>query len=56
MSIIATTSPEATYATKPNIMHPGSSTDVTAANAKANADLSARLGVTVTGAAIKQAK
>lgn len=56
MSIIATSSPEATYATKPNIAHPGTAAQVTAANAAANAEIGTRLGLTVSGAAIKQAK
>lgn len=48
-------SPEAAYLTKTNIVHPGSATQVTAAEAKARADIAdKRNGVVITGGLIKR--
>lgn len=41
------------YLTKPNIIHPGSAGQKTAAEAAARVELSARRGLTVTGGTIK---
>lgn len=52
-----TVNPEATYATKGNVLFPGSTAQATAANATAKAALESRLGpgVTVTGLSVKTA-
>jgi hypothetical protein len=48
-------SPDAAYLTKNNIVHPGSAAQVTAAEAKARADIAERRnGVAVTGGSIKR--
>lgn len=51
---VQTTCPEAAYLTKDNIVHPGSATQVSAAEARARSELSQKIGLTVTGGAIKR--
>lgn len=56
---IETTSAEACYFSKGNVMHPGSAADVAAAEAKARIDIAAlhskHAAAAVTGGAIKRA-
>jgi hypothetical protein len=57
MTDVERCSPEAAYLTKPNIVHPGSATQVAALEVQARAELSTRVGVngsSVTGGSIKR--
>lgn len=52
---IETVSPEATYLTKSNILHPGTAAQATAAEVKGRADISVVLGVTsISGGTVKR--
>ncbi|MGZ6852655.1 MAG: hypothetical protein ACXVGB_00605 [Mycobacteriaceae bacterium] len=53
---LPTTTPDCVYLTKPNIQHPGSAAQATAAEVAARVELNQRLGLTVTGGSIKQGR